>query len=234
MQNISKDGSRGAIALYVTLPLLIFWFTNEFLYSSLSAHLSLQFGLVTLSGVILPGAMCWYLLSKQILSRKELGIDSQDTRQFIEDCVVCIPAFFILWKVLIGLFWTFLWPYDWVLHRHLFSYVSMIPQGFIGHFLTCFYLSITAAVVEEFYFRGVLRFSAYALIPNKQTAKWVFILGSSLLFGLIHWKSGLTTTVSAFCFGLATARMYLWTNSLWPLMTAHFVTDMVGFMLKSS
>jgi membrane protease YdiL (CAAX protease family) len=172
----------------------------------------------------------WYLLSKKILSRKELGIAPQDTRQFIEDCVVCIPALLILWQVLERLLWLFLWPYDWILHSHLFSYSQMIPQDFILHCLTVFYLSITAAVSEELYFRGILRFSTFALIRNERIAKWVFILVSSLLFGLIHWKSGLTNIVNAFFFGLVAARLYLWTNSLWPLMVAHFVVDMAAFI----
>jgi membrane protease YdiL (CAAX protease family) len=225
MQNISKEVSRGAFALYLTLPLLIFALINEPIYRSLHTN-SLLFFLDALNKAIVPAAMCWYLLSKNILSRKELGIAPQNLRQFIEDCVVCIPALLILSAVLQRLLWIFLWPYDWILHSHLFAYRQMIPQDFTLHWLMVFYFSITAALSEEFYFRGVLRFSTFALIRNKQTAKWVFILGSALLFGLTHWKTGLTNMTNAFFFGLVAARLYLWTNSLWPLMAAHFLVDM--------
>jgi membrane protease YdiL (CAAX protease family) len=106
-----------------------------------------------------------------------------------------------------------------------FSYAEHMPQFGLWRGLAMLYLSLSAAVVEEFFFRKALRQVLRRVTPSKL----VFVPVSALVFGLAHWGLGLVGMACAFAAGLLLAACYAWQNRLTTVMVAHFLVDMVMF-----
>lgn len=76
-------------------------------------------------------------------------------------------------------------------------------------------ISVTAAVTEEVYFRGLLQ-------PR------IGLIASSLLFGFIHVGYGTTMQlVVPFVLGVFFGLLQRWTGSLWTPIAAHFTFDFI-------
>ena len=87
---------------------------------------------------------------------------------------------------------------------------------------------VATALFEEALFRGVL----LRMFLISGTSRAVVI--SSLLFGLIHLQNVLfrdnpmmvfSQAVGVFCFGVGYSVLRLRTNTIWPLIALHFLTD---------
>ncbi len=92
-------------------------------------------------------------------------------------------------------------------------------------------LIITAAVCEEFVFRGFIQrifqdWSGGLVV--------VGIAGSSALFAAAHLYQGRRGVVSTFLAGCLFASVRAWTGSLLPGICAHFIADIVAGMLAPS
>lgn len=109
----------------------------------------------------------------------------------------------------------------------LFSYGAMVPEG-NAHYIAIFYLAITAAVFEEVFFRGLIWRLVYSSTTRYNKAI-VYVVVSSVLFGLVHWENGLAEVFSAMVFGFVACILYLRLHNLIPLIVAHFFIDMVNF-----
>ncbi len=140
----------------------------------------------------------------------------------------------INWSVLSTLILSiYYFAFGWLAWRFIdtsantFSYGAMVPEG-NTRYIAVVYLAITAAVFEEIFFRGLIWRLVYssAIKYNKSV---VYIVISSLLFGLVHWENGLPEVISAIIFGLVACVLYLRLHNLLPLMVAHFFIDMVNF-----
>ena len=87
------------------------------------------------------------------------------------------------------------------------------------------YFALTAGIVEELYFRGLLlkacSYTAYA-VP-------LYLAASPILFALIHWESGAASTASCYVFGMFYAVTFVVIRNLWPLIVGHVYTDFVWF-----
>ncbi len=89
-------------------------------------------------------------------------------------------------------------------------------------FLYVLYLSITAGIYEEIIYRGIAIHQLRLITSNK----WILIIASTLLFVAIHWSMGLGTWLEAALWGALWAYLYIQTNSLLPIMVAHFLYDL--------
>lgn len=101
-----------------------------------------------------------------------------------------------------------------------FSYKNVIPDG-IPRNVWLVYLAASAAVVEEIFYRGILK----EAIIDKSAApdhRWAYVFGSALLFGLNHWTQGTAQVVSSTYIGVVAALIYLRVNNIWYLILAHF------------
>jgi len=109
-----------------------------------------------------------------------------------------------------------------------FSYKDVIPQSGILWFMTTLFFALTAGVVEEFYYRGILsRFFKSGLLHVVS-----FILISSFLFSLIHWEGGLRSIFSTFAIGIIFAIAYRSTGNLIPVIVGHSVLDFYWFGIR--
>ena len=81
------------------------------------------------------------------------------------------------------------------------------------------------AVSEEFVFRGVVKQVIEGFVPNRL----VVVALSSVIFGLVHWRYGVSSVVGAFVFGVVYMILFMSTRSLWSLVIAHYATNFIYF-----
>ena len=130
-------------------------------------------------------------------------------------------------------------PLNWALSQWLelpkltlqyaseFGYAMALPDNAILRALVVIFFSVTAGVVEEIFFRGLLRQATAALLGP--SAVKTYIVGSALIFGLAHWEQGSTGLYNATAFGLGAAWLFLKLGDLRPLILAHTVIDLYIF-----
>ena len=106
-----------------------------------------------------------------------------------------------------------------------FSYHAIIPEAGILYYLVVIYFALSAGLVEEFLFRGLL----FHALSGFRHSLVLFLLISPLLFGLVHWEDGLANLVTTWCVGVFMALAYIGLRNLWPLVIGHIFTDLVWF-----
>jgi membrane protease YdiL (CAAX protease family) len=92
------------------------------------------------------------------------------------------------------------------------------------------YIDLTAGLLlvslsEETVFRGL---SATVLCGRSDNPACV-VFASSVIFGLIHWSSGLHAVVTTAVWGILPMVSVLRTGSIYPALAAHWATDFVYF-----
>jgi len=100
----------------------------------------------------------------------------------------------------------------------------LLPETRREKLLAVLTLAPTAAICEEFLYRGYLlaQFSRWF-----EPVPWAWI-GSSVAFGLAHAYQGLNGMVRAALLGGLLAFPVIYLGSLYPAMVAHFVIDAVA------
>ena len=106
-----------------------------------------------------------------------------------------------------------------------FGYDSVVPASGIFYFAIVVYFGLSAGLVEEFLFRGLL----YRAFSRFGHPLLLFMVVSPLLFGLVHWEDGLANLASTYTFGVFMAIAYLGFRNLWPLVIGHIFIDLVWF-----
>lgn len=91
--------------------------------------------------------------------------------------------------------------------------------------LTVVYYATTAAFFDEVLFRGVL---GAVFLANRTLVNTIsYIVISTSLFTIAHSGSDLAGTISYLYVGIVSAIAYVLLRNLWPLIVAHFITDVV-------
>lgn len=211
----------------VIAPFFLFGMING-IYNSALANLSpWLFWLIDVLGwIALPSVILFYIYRYYGIGLHDYGLakltSSFQRREiiiwsFLSTFILSIYYFAFGW-----LAWRFIET-----PANLFSYAGMVPEG-NGRYVAVVYLAITAAVFEEIFFRGLIWRLVYssAIKYNKSI---VYVVISSVLFGLVHWENGLAEVLSAMVFGVVACVLYLRLRNLLPLMVAHFFIDMVNF-----
>lgn len=97
------------------------------------------------------------------------------------------------------------------------------------HLLDASFGLLLVAFHEEVIFR---RCTLSVLTKDAPLGFWSGLgvtLGSALLFGAYHWWSGMANVIAATLFGLLAMAVYRRTRALWPLVLAHYLTDLTIF-----
>jgi len=106
-----------------------------------------------------------------------------------------------------------------------FQYKSIVPESGILYFAVTIYLGLSAGLVEEFLFRGLL----YRAFSGFRHSLALFLVILPILFSLVHWENGLAKLASTYIVGIFMAIAYLGLRNLWPLVAGHIFTDLVWF-----
>ncbi len=108
----------------------------------------------------------------------------------------------------------------------VFAYQSVIPdESFLLTMLVIFYMSFSAGLIEEAFYRGLLK----VIFQDDFHFNYKYILVSSLLFMMNHWEGGIRNLFSTFIFGIVTAIIYLKIKNIWPLVIGHTIVDICAF-----
>jgi membrane protease YdiL (CAAX protease family) len=108
-----------------------------------------------------------------------------------------------------------------------FDLGEVMPLG-SAYLPVVLYLCVTAAIVEELFYRGVL-LEAMAPAGSGAGRAAGYVALSSMLFGLSHFENGSAEILATGLYGVVAALFALRVRNLWPLMVGHFATDFVAF-----
>lgn len=81
------------------------------------------------------------------------------------------------------------------------------------------------AVSEELAFRGYM----VSFLKEKGFKNYAIVLAGSLVFGFAHWSIGLHAVISATVWAIPPLLFVLKKKSIYPVIAAHFVTDIISF-----
>lgn len=81
------------------------------------------------------------------------------------------------------------------------------------------------AVSEEVVFRAILKQAIERFTANR----FLIVLLSSVVFGLIHWSHGVSSMLGGFISGIVFMLMFLGTRSLLPPIVAHYCVNLIVF-----
>ncbi len=109
----------------------------------------------------------------------------------------------------------------------LVTYIDVMPAEPLARFLVAFYFSLSAAIFEEIMYRGLPHL--YFMRGWQAPRPGCYLIGSTVLFGMAHWENGVHEILGTACLGLFACMLYLKIRTLWALIGAHFVVDMVSF-----
>jgi membrane protease YdiL (CAAX protease family) len=96
---------------------------------------------------------------------------------------------------------------------------ATVPGTTIGSYLA------SHGFQEEIYFRRCAR----AVVRNWLGDGFGMIIATSLLFAAYHWWTGLGNMVTAGLFGIGAMWLYRRAGSIWPVMLAHYLADLIVF-----
>jgi membrane protease YdiL (CAAX protease family) len=176
--------------------------------------------------VVLPAIALAWLARVANVRPRDYGLRWPRSRaqrtELARATLLAVLALPLLYQVAATVLWQL--PFDDA--APAFGYgTTLAPDGWL-RWAGIAYFALTAGVVEEILFRGLpwLWLSAW---PRVAARRSVYVLGTSIVFAATHWENGIPELASTFAYGTAAAMLYLRLGSLWPLVVAHIVTDLV-------
>ena len=174
--------------------------------------------------VAIPAVFFFVFFKKQLLDRKSLGLGSLPS---LWDCgysLILALQLFLVAKFIRYVLLEIHPPLE------IFGWFNYdFPPSFPWQILTILYACVSAAVVEELIFRGLL----IPWLQSRGWNTWAAILISAFLFAGIHWCQGPVQLASTFVFGLITGITFSSSGKLWPLILAHFFINLAAFWPSS-
>lgn len=111
----------------------------------------------------------------------------------------------------------------------LFTYFNAIPEQPVPRLLVGLYFSLSAALFEEIMYRGLPWLYCKMCLPTRVLVP-CYVATSATLFGFAHWENGFHEVIGTGCLGVVGCLIFAKTRTLWPLIVAHFLIDIVAFV----
>jgi len=208
------------LALFGIAPFMVNGLVNSVIYD----NALLYWGFEMLTWIVIPCSILYLVTRSPGFRFSDLGYHGaiRGQRNFglvVLACVLFVP---LCYGVYAGsyAFFSELFP-----GQGFFNYESIVPESGILYFLVVIYFGLSAGLVEEFLFRGLL----YHAFAGFRHSLALFLVVSPLLFSLVHWEDGLANLASTYIVGVFMAFAYLGLRNLWPLVLGHIFTDLVWF-----
>jgi membrane protease YdiL (CAAX protease family) len=152
----------------------------------------------------------------------DLGIKFDNIKKDIKDGIILLIIIFIIFFIII-LFSNFA--------ERIFN-IKIKSSSYFSHpkwhpflvFLYILYLAITAGILEEIIYRGIVITQINKYTENK----YFLISGSAILFSLVHWSNGLNTILLSLILGIFWAYLFINKRRLLPLIFAHLIYDFIS------
>jgi len=111
-----------------------------------------------------------------------------------------------------------------------FNYRDMIPpRGYstgAWRLATVLYMAVSAGLVEEIFYRGMLRLA----LGRGWVWDVVFVAVSAVVFAGAHFEGGKVAVAYALSWGVIFSVLYVGLDNLWPMIVGHGMIDL--FALK--
>jgi membrane protease YdiL (CAAX protease family) len=208
------------LALCGIAPYMVNGLVNSVIYQDALLYWSFEM----LTWVVIPSTVLYLVTRTPGFQISDFGYHGticgqRKTGLLLLTCVLFAPL----------CYWVYSTSYDFFIELfpagESFDYDSVVPASGIFYFAVVVYFGLSAGLVEEFLFRGLL-FRAFS---GFQHSLLLFLVVSPLLFGLVHWEDGLANLASTYIVGVFMAIAYLGFRNLWPLVIGHIFTDLVWF-----
>jgi membrane protease YdiL (CAAX protease family) len=209
-----------SLALIGIAPFMINGLVNSVIYNDAL----LYWGFELLTWIVIPSIILFLVARTPGFHFANLGYHvairgQHNSGLFMLACVLFAP---LCYGVYAGsyAFFSELFPGE-----GFFNYGSIVPESGFLYLVVVIYFGLSAGLVEEFLFRGLL----YRAFAGFRHSLVLFLLVSPLLFSLVHWEDGLANLASTYIYGVFMAIAYLGLRNLWPLVIGHIFTDLVWF-----
>lgn len=214
-------------AQFTVLTIFTLQLLNGFFILKLHQYNSTLFWLYDVfQFIILPLALLFILYTHFNIKPGSYGLSIPETTQKKKNLILII----IYCTILLQLF-SFV-SYEvtkaFIVDIPYKNYQSVIPTGAL-RIPTILYMSLSAAIVEEIIYRGLL-FIILKNIINEKKFDFVYIFTTALLFTVVHWENSAADIVSSFVYGVIAATLYLQYKNLIPIIIAHFIINLVVFL----
>lgn len=178
-----------------------------------------------ISWMFLPLAVYFWGIHRSIFSNKEIGFHLSAGSRIAHRIVLLVilpPLLYLAYKYF-RLFAICVFPTNYGFVS--FSYRQVVLASGARRILALLYLAVTAGLVEEFFYRGLM----YRILCWDKGRFMRYVLCSSLIFSSVHWELGIRGLLYSFLLGLVYASIYYKTKNLWPLVVGHMLTDLIAF-----
>jgi membrane protease YdiL (CAAX protease family) len=200
---------------------------NGFYNPRLASHPTLFWTIELFTWVVMPAAIYAIARGRRLVTPREIGLSANLRGRPAPVLLVLLSV-----ALTIGLYhldraavrWGLaLWPTN---PGHVaFKYDQMLPwpgstTGWL-RILAWIYLGVSGGLVEEMYYRGMMR----RIFAPGWIGATAFVAISALVFASVHWEFGVVVMFEALIFAVAAGIVYAVTENLWPLIVAHTVID---------
>ena len=210
-------------ALLVGFSILLIPHTlNGFYMPYLAQHLTAYWIVELFTWTVLPLIGIYWIVKKTSFTLGDIGLRLKTTTSklpiILALAVVSVlfasPLYIKSWHAATVIF-------DENYFHYGFEYTDVIPSSGYMHYAVALFFSLSAGIVEEIYYRGILRL----FWGNNNRSILSYILVSSLIFSSIHWEGGIYNLFATFSFGVFMSILYLCSKSLVPGILGHAYSD---------
>jgi membrane protease YdiL (CAAX protease family) len=217
----TKNRELTALLLIGILP-----FELNGLYNIYLASWPLYYWIVDIiSWIFLPLAMYFWGIHRGLFTNAEIGFHPYVSGRIHYTCILVLILSPIIY---------FAHGYSRAIAMRIiptnygavnFGYGQVVASYGGPKFLMLFYFAVTAGLVEEFFYRGVM----YKLICMRKRRFIMYVFISSLVFSSVHWELGVQFLLSHFLWGLVMGSIYYKIRNIWPLVFGHTIIDLIAF-----
>ncbi len=201
---------------------LVSWtyFLNDFyLIYIQNSNLPLLWSLDVIFYTLIPTMTIIFLIKKGHITKEILGISTPFKMKYLRyGLYLCLGMLLI---------------YSGFLRVIIYKYLSsglFIGYGFpkekVLFYITVIYAAVSAGILEEFIFRGIV----ISQLEKYKLSKFSIVIISCIIFGCIHWGQGLEKIVGTAVIGIVPAIWYLKTRQNWGNIIFHATYNYILFV----
>ena len=218
---VTKKYSLVCAFLLGIFPFMINGWINANIYQNVPIYWAFEL----FCWIFLPVVIFSYLFKYQDIKWADLGLHDKINGLKNQEllALLCLLLFFIdypIYKLSLG------FANSLIQSQAVFSYQLIQPRVILLKILSVIYFAMTAGIVEELYYRGLL----HKIAQSFRRSKMLYLIASPALFALSHWEQGAQNIVATGMFGFLSCLFYLKFKNLWPLIIGHIATDFFWFL----
>ena len=206
----------------IFIMILLSWtfYINDFYLMVIpSTNLKLLWTLDLIFFTLIPLTTMIYFYKKKIITLNHIPLNMPFKIKYIYLGLGLCGLFYILDYLFIGNILNRVFP------ERLFNGYSF-PSPEPIRLITVIYASLSAGILEELIFRGVIVTELNKHIKNTT----LLVISASLIFALIHWGQGFGKIIDVFIFSIVPTLWFIKTKQLWGNIIFHTTYNFIIFI----